>query len=105
MPTLDLRPGDVESLQRVFARFPVVRRVLVFGSRATGGARRASDIDLAVEAPGATATEWSDLVEALDQTSVPYEMDVVRLDTLQQGALRARIERDGLPLPLSANPS
>lgn len=51
MPQPDLREVDLERLRAVFRRFPEVRRVLVFGSRATGTAKRASDVDLAVEAP------------------------------------------------------
>ncbi len=48
-------------LQAVFARYPMVERVLLFGSRATGFAKPGSDIDLAVIAPGMSQREVSRL--------------------------------------------
>ncbi|WP_413438446.1 nucleotidyltransferase domain-containing protein [Sulfuriferula sp. GW1] len=51
---LELREQDRHTLQATLARFPEVRRAWVFGSRAAGRARRASDIDLAIEAPALT---------------------------------------------------
>ncbi len=46
METPALRDQDLAVLRRTFHRFPCVREVRLFGSRATGQARRASDIDL-----------------------------------------------------------
>lgn len=46
-----LRDRDHQTLLTTLAGFPGIRQVWVFGSRATGHARRASDIDLAIDAP------------------------------------------------------
>jgi predicted nucleotidyltransferase len=52
--TVALREKDLAALRVTFQRFPAVREVRVFGSRATGQAGRASDLDLAIFAPDAT---------------------------------------------------
>src|SRR4051812_30622238 len=70
MKTLVLRDCDLAVLRRTFHRFPYVREVRVFGSRATGRARRASDIDLAISAPEATAEQWLELTEALESAPI-----------------------------------
>ena len=98
MPQLDLREVDIERLRAVFRRFPEARRVLVFGSRATGTAKRASDLDLAVEAPGMSDRAWSDFHAALDEAPVILELDVVRFDTLPPGPLAEAVRRDGIPI-------
>lgn len=92
---LDLRERDLETLRRVFARFPFVREVRVFGSRANGSARPTSDLDLAVAAPDAKAREWSDLIEALENAPIVYLLDVVRLEGVANPRLVERIARDG----------
>lgn len=98
VPTLDLRERDLETLRRTFERFPFVREVRVFGSRVAGGARPASDVDLAVWAPGTTTGEWNDLVEAIEEAPIILRLDLVRRDEQTDPRLLARIEREGIPI-------
>ena len=96
MSQLALREKDVAALRAAFRRFAWVREVRVFGSRANGTARRASDLDLAVSAPGASATEWSDLCEALEQAPLIYELEILRLDRSDNPRLKERVLREGV---------
>jgi len=91
-----LRGKDLETLRAAFRRFPVVQEVRVFGSRATGHAKRASDIDLAIFAPNASAREWFDLCEALEDAPIIYELDLVRPDQTASDRLKEKIEREGI---------
>ena len=95
---IDLRPRDLDTLRAVFKKFPSVKSVRVFGSRATGHARRTSDIDLAIEAPGMSDREWATLGEAIESAPLIYFIDAVRMDALSDGPLLAAIRRDGVPL-------
>ena len=98
MPAPHLRPRDIKALQRVFRKYPRVKEVFVFGSRATGNADRASDVDVAVNAPTLSAAEWSDIREDLDSLPIILALDVVRLDRLPDSPLRTRIHAEGLRL-------
>jgi type I restriction enzyme S subunit len=50
----------------------------VFGSRATGRARRYSDLDLAIDAGRPlTLDEIAGLAEAFSDSDLPYKVDVV----------------------------
>ncbi len=91
-----LREKDLAVLRGVFQRFPAVRSVRVFGSRAMGNARRASDIDIAIFAPDMTEMEWSDLREALESAPLIYGLDIIRLEKLTNPKLRERINSDGI---------
>jgi uncharacterized protein len=98
MKTPALRDRDLAVLRHTFRRFPWVREVRLFGSRATGHARRASDIDLAISAPDATAGQWLELTEALDEAPIIYEFDVVRTERAHKPGLVERIAREGVSI-------
>ena len=95
---LALREKDLSVLRQTFRHFPAVRGVRVFGSRATGQARRASDLDLAISAPEATAAEWADLCAALEEAPLIYELDVVRAEGSLIPRLLEKIKREGVPV-------
>lgn len=98
MSTPALRAQDLAILHRTFRNFPCVREVRLFGSRATGHARRASDIDLSISAPDASAADWLKLTEALDEAPIIYEFDLVRLECTDNPRLLEKIAREGVPI-------
>lgn len=65
------------------ANLPPRAKVWVFGSRATGGARRYSDLDLAIDAGRPlTLDEIANLSEAFRDSDLPYRVDLVDWYTL-----------------------
>ena len=96
MKALSLREKDLVTLRNTFQRFPTVREVRLFGSRATGQARRASDLDLAVYAPDATPSEWADICDALENAPLIYELDLVRPEQITSERLKQKIAREGV---------
>ena len=98
MRTVALREKDVTVLCEVFRRFPAVREVRVFGSRATGAARRASDLDLSISAPTATSSHWAELCEALEDAPLIYELNLVRPEQTANERLKEKIAREGVTI-------
>lgn len=98
MTDVALREQDIEALVEVFRRYPRIEQVRLFGSRATGEARRAADIDLAVTAPSMSEAEWAAFALELDEAPLIYHIDAVRLDTLPEGPFKRHILREGVPL-------
>lgn len=105
MTLLSLREKDIAALRAAFGRFPAVREVRVFGSRATSHARRASDLDLAIFAPDATPLEWADMCDALENAPLIYELDLVRPDQAISERLKEKIEREGIAIYPEVTPS
>lgn len=91
-----LRDRDLVALRSAFRCFPYIREVRIFGSRATGHARRASDIDLAISAPDATTEQWQELTETLNEVPIIYEFDIVRTDRVLNPRLIEKIAREGV---------
>ena len=76
------------------AALPKSARVYVFGSRATGAARKSSDLDLAIDAGRAlTRAESGALADAFEASDLPWRVDVADMRGVSD-AFRAIIERD-----------
>lgn len=96
--TSGLSATILADLCAVFAHYPQVERVLLFGSRATGFAKPGSDIDLAVLAPRMSHREFAQLWGELEDLPLVYTLDVLWWDDLNQEALKQKILRDGQAL-------
>jgi predicted nucleotidyltransferase len=96
MRTVMLRSRDLTVLRNIVRRYTAVRQARIFGSRAAGAARRASDVDLAISAPDMSVAEWHDLCEALENAPIIYELDIVREEEVSNERLREAIRQDGV---------
>ena len=71
-----------------------LKKVILFGSRARGDFRRASDIDLAVS--GGNVAMFA--VDVEEETSTLLQFDVVNLDLDLQEKLLESIKKEGMVL-------
>lgn len=66
------------------ANLPESTKLWVFGSRATGRARRYSDLDLAIDAGRRlTLDEIAGLTEAFSDSDLPYKVDLADWHNIQ----------------------
>lgn len=93
-----LRETELTILRAVFSRYPAVQRVILYGSRAEGRAKRGSDIDLAVDAPDATDTEFAKLWFDLEESELIFTPDVHRLDSFRSKGILENIEKHGIEI-------
>jgi predicted nucleotidyltransferase len=71
-------------------------RVYLFGSCATGSLRPSSDIDVAVEPHrGLAPVSFATLRERLEESDVPYDVDVIDLTTVSP-EFAHRVRREGI---------
>jgi predicted nucleotidyltransferase len=71
--------------------------VYLFGSHAAGTPRRYSDVDVAVDAKAPIpAGVWAALSEALEDSTVPWHVDLVDLSQVDP-EFRRRVIGEGLP--------
>ena len=91
----DLPEPTLAALTRVFARYPELREVVLFGSRATGVATAQSDIDLATRGIlddhllGRLALDLEDL-------QIPQQCDLQACEKVTYEPLRHHIESVGI---------
>lgn len=84
----------VASLRECMAGFPGVERVWIYGSRARGDYRNASDIDLMVDAPDWTDKDFTPLWAAVDALHLLQGVDMALWRPGLSAEFRARVERD-----------
>jgi uncharacterized protein len=82
-------------IRQVFAHYPAIERVLIFGSRAKGSAGPGSDIDLAVVAPEMSDAEFARLWNAIDELPLVFKVDLLHWDRLSNPRLKDKIPREG----------
>lgn len=101
--TVALDPIDLAELVDALAPLrSSFSEIKVFGSRATGRARRTSDIDLVVF--GADRRTMRAIAEALDDSLLPMTADIVAFETITSDILREHIDRVAIPLPFALEP-
>lgn len=89
-----LPPRATARMRSVFAAHPAVESAILFGSRAKGNHKRASDIDLALTGP----VDFSELAKIsweLDDLLLPWEIDLLQFDRIGNPDLRDHIARVG----------
>ena len=83
--------------------YPTVERVLLYGSRARGDYHQGSDIDIAIDAPKMSDSEFSKLWNALDDLPHIFSLDVVHLQTLQNERLLHAILKESVSITPDTN--
>ena len=97
MSDIGLATNELTMLLAVFRRYPRIRQVLLFGSRAKGTANASSDIDLAVYGmPDDLQVE--SLSMDLDELPLPYKYDVKAIESISNTPLLEHIKRVGVTI-------
>jgi type I restriction enzyme, S subunit len=92
-----LSDSVIEAIQGVLEKNPRVDKAFIFGSRAKGNFKEGSDIDLALKGD-LTAKDILDLNGKLEELNLPYKIDLVNYDRINEPALREHVDRVGTEL-------
>jgi len=93
-----LTERDMQTLREVFDQFPEVKTVVLFGSRAKGTFTPGSDIDLAIMDRLDREDTIRRIKGDLEDSTLPYFVDIVGYHFLQDAALKEHIDRVGIDL-------
>lgn len=70
--------------------------VYLFGSWARGEEKRTSDIDVGIQASGQISEiQWIELLERIEESILPYHVDVVDLSKAEQGLVQ-KAKKEGI---------
>lgn len=91
-----LSDATIGKMNAVFAFFPEVDRVVLYGSRAKGNYKPGSDIDLTMQGAGLTSVLCGTIAERLEELLLPYMIDLSVFAELGHPELQAHIKRVGM---------
>ena len=95
MTTTGLDNLDIKKIQSVFNLHPEIEKAILFGSRAKGNYKPASDIDLTLVGNDLTLTIQQTIENELDDLLLPYKFDISIYHTISSNELVDHIERVG----------
>ncbi len=91
-----LREQDLKIIQATIKNYSVIKKVLIFGSRAKGNFSNGSDVDLAIFGDTITIDVVGSLSYKLNEvTSLPYYFDIVHFESISTPELVDHINRVG----------
>ena len=97
MKTPDLSTNTLDTLQRVFARYPELTEVLLYGSRATGKSTPRSDIDLVTRGI-LDPHRLGRLALDLEDANIPQKCDVLAYEHINYAPLQAHVDSAGISI-------
>lgn len=92
---MGLEPNDILKIKTVFMDYPQLDSVLIYGSRAKGNYRPASDIDLTLIGKDLTSSLLSEIEFKLDDLLLPYKFDISIYDKISDSQFLDHIKRVG----------
>lgn len=82
----------LEALKNV----PVIKKIILYGSRARGDNKERSDIDIAIDCPSATDKQWNQIIDIIGNADTLLIIDCIRFDTLSdKNPLKSVILKEG----------
>jgi len=86
---------DIKKIRKVFDDSPEVEEVFLYGSRAIGNYKPASDIDLTLVGPELNLTIQQQIERKLDDLMLPYKFDISIYHQISSNDLIEHIKRVG----------
>lgn len=99
MSKFGLAEEVVNNIVDILKKYEEVESAKIFGSRARGDYRKASDIDIALLGDQLTNTINTKIFYDIDDLYLPYMIDLINFNTLQtDDKLRENILREGVDI-------
>ena len=89
-----LSHDELAQICAILETVPSVDKAVLFGSRAMGLARANSDVDIMLYGDGLQLSDIMQINSLLEETSLPYQFDLVRHDT-KNSALLEHVKQYG----------
>jgi len=90
-----LNDATLAKINSVFAKYPEVEEVIIYGSRAKGNFREGSDIDITLKGQELNDSVLSKIFLEIDELNTPYLFDISIYDQLNSPDLAEHINRVG----------
>jgi len=91
-----LKKPDIKKIETIFSHFPEIEKVILYGSRAKGNFRPASDIDLTLIGNSLNLSVLNQIEIQLDDLLLPYTFDISIFTQISNTDLVGHIQRVGI---------
>lgn len=95
MAAFGLPDQTLATIRQILADYPTVKKAIVYGSRAKGTHKKGSDIDLTLIGETLDHRLVGEIARRLDESPIPYQVDLSLWEQIDNENLREHIERVG----------
>lgn len=95
MVKFGLSQDDIKRIKEVFEKYPQLDEVVIYGSRAMGTYKPASDIDLTLIGSGIDLSKQQQIEFDLDDLLLPYKFDISIFTKIANPEFLDHIQRVG----------
>lgn len=89
----------IEDIVNIIKKYKEITRAVIFGSRARGDYKKASDIDIALFGDNLTNTINTKIFFEIDELYMPYKVDLINFNTLgKENRIRENILKEGVEI-------
>ena len=92
-----LLAATIDMIRSILAEVPAVQKAVIYGSRVKGNYRPGSDIDLSLYGDALDLDTLGRIATRLNESPIPYQVDLAIFDLIDHPGLREHIERVGQP--------
>jgi predicted nucleotidyltransferase len=96
MPEFGLPDKTLAVIRQILAGYSAVEKAILYGSRAKGNYRPGSDIDLTLIGNQLDYRLLGEIAAKLEESPIPYQVDLSLWSQLDHAGLREHIERVGV---------
>ena len=90
-----LNENNIKLITSVFQKYPTIKEVVIYGSRAKGNYTERSDIDLVVKNSPIERHVISNILMDLNDSDLPYLLDIQNFGEIKNQQLLEHINRVG----------
>ena len=91
-----LNEKTIQSLKKIFLKYPQIEKVILYGSRAKGNYKPGSDIDLTLLGPTIDLTTLLKIENEIDDLMLAYKVDLSIHHQIDNTNLLEHIQRVGV---------
>jgi len=91
-----LAEAQINEICTIMAKFPEIRQAIIFGSRAMGNYKEASDVDIALKGDTTFSLAAKVKYELEEETYLPFFFDVLPYEKSNHVKLKAHIDQYGI---------
>ena len=93
-----LTKQELSAIKAVFANYPQIHKAILYGSRAMGNYKPASDIDITLKGKEIDLSLQYEIEFDLDDLMLPYKFDISIFDKIKNPEFLDHIKRVGIKI-------
>jgi len=92
-----LKEEETKYIEKIISKFLEIEKVVIFGSRAMGNQKLASDVDIAVKGENISHQTILKIIDLLNEESpLPYFFDIINYNNIANIELKKHIDEKGV---------